>query len=187
MPGVDDLLSFSTPSLQVMSQAAGPVTGYGVERLRSDQAGVRVVLETERFNAALTQFITATRGHIRFELTALALQLNTRIKYRTPVRTGRLRNSFHAVLPGSSDTYFYSDLHGKSFNGVLYEHPRAQDDDQAIEAVVGTNVDYAIYIEAGHSRQAPNGMVAVSLAEMAGALEAAVEKAMLQAQAEFRG
>lgn len=187
MPGVDDLLSFSTPSLQVMSQAAGPVTGYGVERLRSDQAGVRVVLETERFNAALTQFVIATRGHLRLHLTTLALDLVTRIKYRTPVLTGRLRNSFHAVLPGKTDIYFYSDLYGKTFDGTLREHPHAQDDDQAMEAVVGTNVEYAIYIEAGHSRKAPNGMVAVSLAELSGALEAAVEKAMLQAQAEFRG
>ncbi|HSE47195.1 MAG TPA: HK97 gp10 family phage protein [Gemmatimonadales bacterium] len=177
----DDISGFATESLQLMSNPAGPLTGYGVERLSGAQAGLRVEIESARFNAAVLGFVAATRSNMRITLTTLALDLLSRIQKRTPIKTGRLRMSFHALLPGNTDSYTYSDFEGRRFYGVLATKPFAHDDPDLMEAVVGTNVDYAIYIEAGHSRQAPNGMVAVSLMETSGALEAAAEQAIERA------
>ena len=172
----DDLSVFSPSSLTIMAQAA--IVAPELGRLVSGQAALRVEIEVERFNLALTAYVNEFHREVEQTVRQVSNELLYRIRRRTPVDTRRLQNSFHAVMPGEIDTYTYTDDLGRSFDGTLTEHPHAENTDETIEAIVGTNVPYAIYIEAGHSRQAPNGMVAISRAEMASTLEALVARAI---------
>lgn len=143
------------------------------QRFKSQGAMMTVEVEARGLNEALKGMAEAGED-MQTEVRRVAFELLARIAKRTPVRTGRLRNSFHVVPPGSdSDTYVYSDDQGHSFDGAL-----ADPHTGPFEALVGTNVIYALAIEAGHSRQAPQGMVAISVAEMSGALEAKLQAAL---------
>jgi hypothetical protein len=136
---------------------------------------MRLDFEAARFNASLAIYLQEFKETAATEIGRLALDLLGRVKARTPVDTQRLKNSFHAVLPGQVDNYTYSDNKGRSFDGTLTSHRWAELSNAAVEAVVGSNVPYAIYLEAGHSRKAPTGMLAISVAELAGRMEAVVE------------
>jgi len=139
-------------------------------------AATRLEFNAELFNAAMQEYVETFRKNAEFEIQNLALELLTKVERRTPVATGRLQNSFHVIMPGETDSYQYEDHQGHSFDGVLHDHPHAELSDTVIEAVVGSNVPYALRVEAGSSKQAPQGMMAISVAEMMGKLEAAVEK-----------
>ena len=193
-------------------------------------AEIRVDLEMVQFDAAFQRYLKLASDDVEYAVSKTALQLLERIQMKTPVDTGRLRASFHAVLPGQgavsgtgqgsavADRYLYTDRFGRTFDGSLGVKARNVDLTRSwgtalagyaqgsltptsiipaslggafqsagenttvgvVEAWVGTNVEYAIYIEAGHSRKAPQGMVAISVAEMTGALERAVEQALGQ-------
>jgi hypothetical protein len=128
---------------------------------------VQVDIDLYRYNAALTKFLLTFSNNMAKVVRAHALELLSRVQQRCPVRTGRLRASMHAVMPNSSsDRYSYTDKQGHGFDGSL-EGARTG----PLEAAVGTNVIYAPAMESGGSRQAPNGMFAVSVREMAGELE----------------
>lgn len=139
---------------------------------------MRLEFEAARFNASLAIYLQEFRQTAATEIGRLALDLLGRVQARTPVDTQRLKNSFHAVLPGQVDNYTYSDNQGHTFDGTLTNHRWAELSDRVIEAIVGSGgVKYSIFIEAGHSRKAPTGMLSISVAELAGRLEAVVEMA----------
>lgn len=58
--------------------------------------------------------------------------------------TGRLKNSIHTVMGGSSDTFTFKDDSGKEFAGGL-----ASTGEDTHVAIVGTNVEYSAMIEFG--------------------------------------
>jgi len=103
------------------------------------------------------------------ELKKIAFEMLARIAARTPVKTGRARNSWHVIGPNEQDSYSYSDDQGHAFDGST------GDAAGPLEAIVTSNVPYMLSLEAGHSRQAPHGMVAVTIAEFHDALNARVE------------
>jgi hypothetical protein len=135
---------------------------------------IEVEMNGEQFVAAIQHFHDVMRGDVERILVAHALDLQARIQRRTPVLTGRLRNSIHTVPPNSSDRFRYTDNSGKSFNGSLGVSTGPG------EVIVGTNVEYAPVIEAGRSRQAPQGMFAVSLKEKTLELERAIMQRVQQ-------
>jgi hypothetical protein len=140
------------------------------QRAQSADAAVTVEMNLTGLNDTLNQLVGL--GELGQEaLLSIALELLRRISMRTPVKTGRLRNSFHLVEPGQTDSYQYNNDLGQTFDGTLSEEGAPG----PLEVLVGTNVLYALAIEAGHSRQAPQGMVAISVAEMQGALEAKLQ------------
>lgn len=143
--------------------------------LRPVERGVvRVHVEMSRFNAGITRFISRFSPNVSALVRAHGLDLLARIQARTPRRTGRLANSFHMIPPNSRLFRFtYADSTGRSFEGSLEGVTTGP-----FEVVVGTNVEYAPAIEAGHSRQAPQGMVAVSVREKSTELEAAIAQAV---------
>ena len=95
-----------------------------------------------------------------------------RIQLRTPVDTGRARRSWHVVPPGTpADSFSYTDDRGTVFDGTLDSVSTGPN-----EWVVGSNVPYMIALEAGHSRQSPQGMVAITIAEFNYALQAKLEQ-----------
>ena len=158
------------------TQVFGPVGG----QIPSGVALTRVDLNVVDFNASLTRYIQLLGIDTVDTVKSQALDLLKRIQLKTPRDTHRLVRSFHAVLPGQVDSSFpYTDKSGKAFDGALHVSPKNGPD--VVEAAVGTNVKYGPVIEAGHSRQAPNGMVAISVAEMTGQLDAAMTTAIIAA------
>jgi hypothetical protein len=119
-----------------------------------------VQIEKTKFDQ-LFQRLAETGVAMQQELIVWTMELHRRIALRTPVRTGRARNSWHVVKPNQTDSYPYADNQGTQFDGTLQNTTTGPWD-----TVVGSNVNYMLFLEAGHSRQAPNGMVAVSLAEL---------------------
>ncbi|WP_053983427.1 HK97-gp10 family putative phage morphogenesis protein [Niameybacter massiliensis] len=63
------------------------------------------------------------------------------------VDTGRLKNSIHTKLGGSMDKYSYKDNDGNEFVGGLSNLG------QNHTAIVGTNVEYAPYVECGTGKK----------------------------------
>ena len=61
--------------------------------------------------------------------------------------TGRLKNSIHTTLGGSADNYSYQDNDGNEFSGAF-----TNTGEDTHVAVVGTNVEYAAYVECGTGR-----------------------------------
>jgi hypothetical protein len=115
----------------------------------------------------LLQQLQAAGVQMQEELIIYTLKLLELIQTKTPFDTGRARASWHAVLPNTpQDSFFYEDKFGKKFDGTLPNTGAGP-----LEAWVGTNVEYMIFLEAGHSKQAPNGMIAISLVELKGGLE----------------
>jgi len=176
-------------NVQTVRNTTGSVTGYRdltTGRFLNPTAGaflttrpsVRAVqnatVEAERFVAALAIFHDLVGGNVDRLVTAHALDYQMRVQMRTPVRTGRLRNSIHTVPPNSSDTFSYRDNTGRSFSGALGVRTGPG------EAVVGTNVEYAAAIEAGWSRQAPSGMFALAFKEKTSDLEREIEAATVR-------
>jgi len=140
------------------------------QRWQSADASVRVEADLRQVNELLAGLHVA--GFlIQDEIRKLGLEILRRVAARTPVKTGRAKNSWHLVGPNSeSDSFTYHDDQGRTFDGSL-----ADGHTGPLEVIVGSNVFYMILLEAGHSRQAPQGMVSITLAEVQGALEARVD------------
>jgi len=136
-----------------------------------------LTIEAGVFEQEVVGYLHALNKNIEEEMVRLAEDLLRRVRMRTPILTGRLYNSWHIIKPGEMDSYEYSDFTGRSFDGAL-SVGHAESDEMVIESFVGTNVPYAILIEAGHSRKAPSGMLAISIAEITGGLEKAAEDAL---------
>lgn len=139
---------------------------------RAASAEIAIQFEMAEFERALQKYIEAYPQNLVQAVKTVAFDLERGIKKRTPVDTGRLRSSFHTVVPGKTDNFSYA-VKGKTYDGALSEKP-ADPSTGVIEAIVGTNTEYAGIIESGTSLQAPQGMVRVSIAELRGKLERAV-------------
>jgi hypothetical protein len=93
------------------------------------------------------QLNTASRGVINEAL----LAIETRAKGYSPVDTGRLRSSIHAVAVGKGESaYTYSDERGNSYNGAL---DVARSNEGSDIGMVGTNVEYAAEQEFGNGER----------------------------------
>jgi hypothetical protein len=160
------------------SRGTDPATwNYAPGQVHSTYAKGSVSVEAHRLTEAFKRLNDAG-VLMQKDVVAFAAEATQRIAMRTPVDTGRARASWHMVPPNTSaDGFEYSDRHGEHFDGSLEGVQTGP-----MEAVVGTNVQYMIYLEAGHSRQAPNGMVALTLQELRGRLEQMVADTIRRAQ-----
>lgn len=123
-------------------------------------------------------------------VTEVATDLRRRIADRTPVLTGRAKASWHVVPPGvSRDVYLFRDQQGHAFNGSLEDAPE-NPTSGIIEALVGSSaraVPYIWRLERGWSKQAPNGMVSLSEAELLGVLDREADTLIVQTWERTRG
>lgn len=96
------------------------------------------------FGDKLVQTLVSFNGKVTGEVANVInqglLAIETRAKLESPVDTGRLRSSIHAVAIGKTDNFTYSDDEGGVFDGAL-EEPGTQGNEGT--GYVGTNVEYA--------------------------------------------
>lgn len=98
--------------------------------------------EVQKFIRESGDKMTKSLGRIMRDASLVCMDYAKQI---APVRTGRYRSSIHLESPSKSD-YRYSDNKGRSFDGGFSEKPA---DD---EIFVGTNVEYAGFLEEGTKR-----------------------------------
>jgi hypothetical protein len=121
---------------------------------------------TKKFNQFLQDFIKQTNADTSLVLRKFMFDLMTRVIYRTPVATGRARagwtaagNALGIKIPkpnrrAPGDAAFDLGEYEEKLTG-----PK-----QFIR--VANNVDYILPLEYGWSKQAPAGMVRISMAEL---------------------
>lgn len=115
------------------------------------------------FELDIARFVAKANGNCDLVFRKIALDLFTRVILKTPVDTGRLRGSWTvgigAIAPGAISL-------DKSGSATIARVTAATLGLKAGEVVYLTsNVAYAQAIEFGHSKQAPAGMVRVSIQE----------------------
>ena len=110
-------------------------------------------------------------GRIRNFRRALAMKVFSRVILRTPVDTGRARGNWQCTMGSPADGVL--DAEDKTGAEAI---ARARDvsvgigtDDRSI--FLTNNLPYIEALENGHSGQAPQGMVAITVAEFEGLAE----------------
>lgn len=94
-------------------------------------------------------------------LRAVALEAEGRMIARTPVDTGRARANWNTTT-GSPDQSVSDSTSPKSGAGVIAAADFAGGD----VVFIANGVPYMEFLEDGSSKQAPNGMIALTMAEM---------------------
>lgn len=100
----------------------------------------------------------------KFRMT-LTLKLKAKVEQRTPVLSGRLRASW-AASDGVPSTWVPPEGQSNALGPIEadFSHPFES-------SFITSNLPYVMAIEFGHSKQAPQGMVRIALAEMQTELE----------------
>lgn len=98
----------------------------------------------------------------------LALEALSRIVLRTPVDTGRARGNWNVGV-GEADAGFAWDQYDAQGQGTIARGQALLEGAPPGQVLYVTNsIAYILPLEHGHSKQAPAGMVAVTLAELQG-------------------
>lgn len=124
--------------------------------------------------------INAKDEAIRTALEAIGIQAEGRAKAGCPVDTGLLRNSItHALDGGGASTESYSDNSGSqhgSYSGQTESEPEGR-----ASVYIGSNVEYAPYVEDGARGRSPKHMLRNALANYQSEYVEIIQK-MLQKQ-----
>lgn len=148
---------------------------------------------TETFEADIGKFAKLLELRVNTVIQRLALDMMGRIILRTPVDTGRARSSWDMSI-GAPSEWVPPEREGKgpktvpgqtftmSANAGASVNPKAFATAKDITATqpvfIVSNLDYIEALENGHSKQAPVGMVVISLAEVEAEIELLLEKAI---------
>jgi len=103
---------------------------------------IKVKLDTTEAVAKIKAYQAGKVKALEKLITETAFRIHRlAVKPPIPVKTGRLRASIHPVFHSSSG-HKYTDKPGRAFDGTLREKPSTP-----LEAIVGTNVEYAFDVE----------------------------------------
>ena len=122
-------------------------------------------VETDLFNKHIKQFLKKSNISVEKGIKKFAFDLLNRIIKKNPVDTGRSRAAWYVAiekLGGAISVSTKEEREGYS-KGKFIDHTK-NFLDKYIEIVNG--VDYVIYLEYGSSKQAPYGMVRLSMREL---------------------
>lgn len=140
--------------------------------------------ETKRFNDKIDRFIKRSPLAVGVVIRKLALELLTRIILKNPVDTGRSRAGWFAAFNALGGQGLAINIASSRMGKRKYKSKSAGMDQNAVSegmskgrfidrtkdlnpyVEVVNGVNYTIYLEYGHSKQAPVGMVRISMREM---------------------
>jgi hypothetical protein len=129
------------------------------------------------FDADITNFSVNARAKLRSIVKKTGFEMQDRIVERTPFDTGRAKSSWNIVEGEDANLDTTPDLRGSQKSpgaGLLTEEQAAQvatNQQNGIDILkepiitVSNNLPYIEPLENGHSKQAPNGMFAITVAE----------------------
>jgi phage gpG-like protein len=132
----------------------------------------------EDFGDELVQSVIKVQGNITDDVKGVInqalLAIESKAKDLSPVDTGRLRSSIHAVAVGKPDEFgYYNDSNGQTFDGKLKS---AVDNDGTNTGMVGTNVEYAPDQEFGSEGRRGHKFLTRATAEIQPRLEDELKK-----------
>lgn len=123
------------------------------------------------FRIALAQeHAEKVEGGLRALQRAVSLQVLTGVVLKTPVDTGRARANWTVTLGGTSSatTEATDPSGGAAISAGSSEIAQVQTAPLGESVFIQNNLPYIERLEAGASKQSPGGMVAVTVAEVAG-------------------
>jgi len=126
----------------------------------------------KEFNEAMDSFATtlAPEALILFHK-KIVLEALTRIVLKTPVRTGRARGNWQTTVgsPATGEIAQVESSGGADDSVTIQQGLKVLSTLPPNSIVwISNNVEYIVYLEMGHSEQAPAGMVALSIEELKG-------------------
>jgi len=120
----------------------------------------------------VSHFISTAKGAVNNFTRKVAISALNSVVLKNPVKTGRSRASW-TIIPGTS-----ANLNVAPEDSAGIASTRAAQPGMIAalkpgpEFVIANNVHYINLLENGHSKQAPNGMVRVTIAELAARIRA---------------
>jgi hypothetical protein len=125
------------------------------------------------FELQIAQFVEKAKGNCDLVVRKVALDLFSRVILKTPVDTGRLRGSWCVSIGALAPKTI--ELEDKTGSVTI---ARVTADTLGLKAgdvvYLSTTLEYAGVIEYGHSKQAPEGMVRLTILEFNRAINEAV-------------
>lgn len=124
------------------------------------------------FELQISQFVEKAKGNLDLVVRKIALDMFRRVVMKSPVDTGRFKGNWQVaigVMPAG--VLSLDDKSGTATMARVTAATLALEAGQVIYLV--NNLEYARALEYGHSKQAPSGMIRVTIQEF----NAAVNKA----------
>lgn len=121
------------------------------------------------FSMALGQFAAKAGDRAKSAVRGVVLEVARRVIVRSPVDTGRFRHNWR-ISNGSPDTT-WDDVGAPGLPPVPAPTPRVPGTPLGQITYITNNVPYARKLEYGHSSQAPQGMVRLTVVEFAGIVD----------------
>lgn len=120
------------------------------------------------FALDISKFVNQAKLDTKTAVQKIAMEAFKRVILRTPVDTGRARANWGVMVgspyAGATDAV---DKTGAATMAAMMAAVRAWNGQGTV--YMCNNLQYSIPLEYGHSKQAPGGMVRVTIAEMGGA------------------
>lgn len=124
------------------------------------------------FAAQIADFVAKAKGNADLVVRKVALEMFSRVITKSPVDTGRFRGNWQVAIgsiPGG--TLVLDDKAGTATIARVTAVALGLKAGEVIYLV--NNLAYALPLEYGHSKQAPSGMVRLTIAEFQGVVTAA--------------
>lgn len=116
------------------------------------------------FEIDIARFVAKAKGNIDLVIRKIALDMFTRVILKSPVDTGRFRGNWQVAIESiPSGTLALDDKTGTATISKVTAVTLGLRAGQTITLV--NNLAYARALEYGHSKQAPAGMVRLTLTE----------------------
>lgn len=107
----------------------------------------------------------------------VAFALYSSIVEKTPVDTGRARGNWHITVGGQSYEVFDNEAKTDSSVNTMITNGLSQISGSGDKSIfIQNNVEYIVPLEYGKSKQAPNGMVGITVANMQRYIDEAIRK-----------
>jgi hypothetical protein len=128
-----------------------------------DRAGEAELVPT-KFGISINQWTNKVKGEADTACRRIVYEMFSRIIYRSPVDTGLFRGNWVATV--GSIPVEKLEVYDKDASIAMARLEEASDAFKAgVRIYLTNNLEYARRLEYGWSKQAPNGMVRVTLSE----------------------
>ena len=129
----------------------------------------------DTFALDISRFVQKAQGNLDLVVRKVALDLFSRIILKSPVRTGRFRGNWQVAI-GSipSGVIDLTDKDGTATISKVQAEVLNLKAGDIISLI--NNVPYSVRLEFGYSKQAPSGVVRVTILEYNGVVQTAVNE-----------
>lgn len=119
------------------------------------------------FEADIARFVEKAKGNLDLVVRKIALDMFSRVVLKSPVDTGRFRGNWQVAIGSApSGVLTLDDKSGRATISRIQAETLKLKAGDVIYLV--NNLPYARRLEHGWSKQAPAGMVGITVAEFAG-------------------